>query len=555
MDMHHPLDDEGPMTATKEWWRDAVIYQIYPRSFADGNGDGTGDFPGIIKRLPAIKALGVDAIWYSPFYKSPQADAGYDVADYCDVDPIFGTLDDFDRMIETANALGLRIIVDVVPNHTSSEHAWFKAAVASTPGSRERERYIFRDGKGENGELPPNNWKSMFGGPAWTRIVEADGTPGQWYLHMFDTGQPDVNWENDEVRDLFDDVFRFWMRRGVSGFRIDVAHALLKAPGLPDWKDDGEIKDPGPDGTVAPTWEQPGVHDIFRRWLRVLREERDDTMLCAEAWVNPPSELAKWVRHDEMQQAFNFVYCYAEWAPAAQRAVITDSLAAFGGVGAASTWVLSNHDVIRPASRLSLPYPDGGAYDLVPGAPIDDVLGRRRARAAAHVMLSLPGAAYIYQGEELGLPEVVDIDPAERQDPTFSRTEGQRLGRDGCRVPIPWEQASPAFGYSDSGASWITQPPVFGELARDAQAADPHSFLSLYTHLLAERKAHGLGSGDLIWNDSGREDVLSYTVNGISVYVNFGAEPYDLPAGKIVSASEHGVTTRLEADQAAWVAS
>lgn len=547
------------MTDTKQWWRDAVIYQIYPRSFADGNGDGVGDFPGIITRLPALRELGVDAIWLSPFYTSPQKDAGYDVADYCNIDPLFGTLDDFDAMMATANTLGLRVIVDVVPNHTSSAHAWFVAALAAAPGSPERERYIFRDGKGATGELPPNNWKSMFGGPAWTRTTNADGTPGQWYLHLFDTSQPDLNWENNDVLQHFDEVFRFWMDRGVSGFRIDVAHALRKQAGLPDWGDDGEIKNPGPNGTVAPTWEQPEVHDIFRRWHAVLREHSDETMLCAEAWVSPTSELAKWVRPDEMQQAFNFVYCYAEWAPDAQRAVITESLGAFGFVGAASTWVLSNHDVIRPASRLSLPYPKGGAYDLVPGLTFDDAVGRARARAAALVMLSLPGAAYIYQGEELGLPEVLDINPAERQDPTFARTNGERLGRDGCRVPIPWEADGVANGFSTTGKSWITQPPRFAQLARDTQQGDPGSFLALYQHLLSVRAERRLGAGTLSWNETGRGDVLSYTISDdassrTTVIVNFGTAPYSLEGMTVLATSDPDITTELGADQAAWLA-
>lgn len=542
------------MTQRHEWWRDAVIYQVYPRSFADGNGDGIGDFRGIIHRLPAIRELGANAIWLSPFYPSPQADAGYDVADYCNIDPLFGTLDDFDRLVATAKSLNLRVIIDIVPNHTSSEHQWFIAALAAAPGSPERDRYIFRDGLGSTGELPPNNWQSMFGGSAWTRITNPDGTPGQWYLHLFDTRQPDLNWENPEVRDSFDDVFRFWMRRGVSGFRIDVAHALCKAPGLPDWRDDGDIKVRDSDGTVAPTWEQPEVHDIFRRWLNVLRETSDETMLCAEAWVSPPQELAKWTRPDEMQQAFNFVYCYAEWAPAAQRAVITDSLDAFGSVGAHPTWVLSNHDVIRVRSRLSLPYPENGDYDLTAGTVFDDVIGQTRARAAAHIMLSLPGAAYIYQGEELGLPEVLDIAASERQDPTFWRTDGQRLGRDGCRVPIPWEHDLPAYGFSESGKSWISQPETFGALARDVQIDDSASFLELYRHLLTIRSEHGLGSGTLTWNETGRPDVLSYTVDGVMVIVNFGAESYPLPGGQIYSVSSPSITTHLDQDQAVWIA-
>ena len=212
------------------WWRDAVIYQVYPRSFADSNGDGMGDLPGITGRLPYLRDLGIDAVWLSPFYPSPQHDAGYDVADYRSVDPRFGDLGDLDKLVAEAHQLGLRFIVDLVPNHTSSEHAWFREALRAGPGSRERDRYIFRDGLGEHGDEPPNSWQSVFGGSAWERVPD-----GQWYLHLFDVSQPDLDWGNPEVRAEFADVLRFWLDRGVDGFRVDVAHGLIKDAELSDW--------------------------------------------------------------------------------------------------------------------------------------------------------------------------------------------------------------------------------------------------------------------------------------------------------------------------------
>ena len=340
-----------------EWWRTAVIYQVYPRSFADASGDGIGDLPGITSRLEHLADLGVDAVWLSPFYVSPQNDAGYDVADYCDVDPLFGTLEHADALIARAHELGLRVIVDVVPNHSSSEHRWFQEALAAGPGAPERDRYLFREGRGVDGSEPPNNWLSMFGGPAWTRITEADGTPGPWYLHLFDSTQPDFDWTNPWVADRFDEVLRFWFDKGADGFRIDVAHGLAKAPGLPDvdmdplrtggeWADDDH-----------PYWSRDEVHDVWRRWRRVAAEYDGDRALVAEAWVLPLSKMAKWVRPDELHQAFNFGYLMTRWDADELRAVIDDSLASFESVGAPSTWVLSNHDTIRHTSRLALTEP------------------------------------------------------------------------------------------------------------------------------------------------------------------------------------------------------
>lgn len=275
MSQHSAAPTPTPTSAVavakrRDWWRDAVIYQVYPRSFADSNGDGMGDLEGVRTRLPYLRDLGVDAVWLSPFYASPQADAGYDVADYRAVDPMFGNLLDADALIRDAHRLSLRIIVDLVPNHSSDQHEWFKRAVAEGPGSALRERYHFRPGKGENGELPPNDWESIFGGPAWTRVTEPDGTPGEWYLHLFAPEQPDFNWEHPAVGDEFRSILRFWLDMGVDGFRIDVAHGLVKAQGLPDLGSHDQVKLLGND--VMPFFDQDGVHEIYRQWRLILDE-------------------------------------------------------------------------------------------------------------------------------------------------------------------------------------------------------------------------------------------------------------------------------------------
>jgi alpha-glucosidase len=535
--------------ADAEWWRSAVIYQIYPRSFADSKGDGIGDIPGITERLDALTELGVDAIWLSPFYPSPQNDAGYDVADYCDVDPLFGTLADIDELIAHAHALGLRVIVDLVPNHSSSDHPWFQEALAAAPGSAERRRYIFRDGRGADGELPPNNWQSVFGGSAWTQTVEPDGSPGQWYLHLFDTTQPDFDWTNPWVRERFLEILSFWLDRGVDGFRVDVAHGLDKEHGLPDYDATGVSA-----FMPSPYWARPGVHEIYREWRALLDTYNDDRMLCAEAWVSPLTRLAEWVRPDEMHQAFNFEYLVTSWQAAELRDVIRDSLEAFGAVGAPSTWVLSNHDVVRPVTRLGLPPDVDLSHGIGPAtAGLADLeLGGRRARAATLLMLSLPGSAYLYQGEELGLPEVIAIPDSVRQDPTWHRTNGERYGRDGCRVPLPWVASDPAFGFNMTGASWLPQPAEWRDLARDSQRADSTSTLRFYEDALRLRKVHSLGESELTWLDVG-DGALSFRVGGVCVIVNFSRGALALPEGQVLLSSAPLEASMLPADTTAWL--
>ena len=547
--------DDAAATTGSEWWRSAVIYQIYPRSFADSDGDGIGDLKGITDRLPSLATLGIDAIWLSPFFTSPQKDAGYDVADYCDIDPLFGTIDDFVAMRHRAHELGLKVIVDLVPNHTSDQHAWFQAALASPEGSEERARYIFRDGKGASGEIAPNNWESVFGGPAWTRITKADGTPGQWYLHLFDTSQPDLDWNNQWVHEQFRDILRFWLDRGIDGFRVDVAHGLVKAPGLPDYTPDPDGGSMGGDALDVPFWAQEGVHEIYRDWHKVLAEYEGDRVLCAEAWVEPLSKLARWVRSDEMHQAFNFSYLETPWTGPALRRIIDDSLEAFESVGAPSTWVLSNHDVVRHASRLALTAenPQGAGIGPTSDGLPDTEIGLQRARAASALMLGLPGSAYVYQGEELGLPESIYLPDDSRQDPTWFRTEGERYGRDGCRVPIPWEADSPAYGFSETGDSWLPQPADWAPYARDRQVGVVGSTLELYTLALALRHEYNLGMGSVEWLPGFSEGVVAFRNGDVTVIANTGSVAIELPAGEIALSTGDVYGASLPGDTTVWL--
>ncbi|UQU62912.1 glycoside hydrolase family 13 protein [Couchioplanes caeruleus] len=528
---------EGSAVAVPvSWWRDAVIYQIYPRSFADSDGDGMGDLPGIRGRLPYLRDLGVDAVWLSPFYASPQADAGYDVADYRTVDPVFGTLADAQGLIADAHDLGLRVIVDLVPNHSSDRHEWFRRALAEGPGSPFRDRYHFRPGRGAGGELPPNDWPSIFGGPAWTRTANPDGTPGEWYLHLFAPEQPDFDWDHPAVADEFRTILRFWLDLGVDGFRIDVAHGLVKAQGLPDLgvETQWHLLDVG----VSPCFDRDGVHDIYRSWRRILDEYPGERIAVAEAWAPTLERVAAYVRPDELHQAFNFSYLGTGWNVADQRRMIDASLAAMRAVGAPATWTLSNHDVVRHTNRL-LQADDGDVAGRRPTA-VDPVAGLRRARAASLLLLALPGSAYLYQGEELGLPEVVDLPPEVRQDPAFHRAAGQDGYRDGCRVPIPWHGDRAPYGFGpDGGPSWLPQPPAWAQLSVAAQENAPGSTLSLYRAALAIRRSHpGLGAPDnLRWADA-PADVLTFDRDGFRCTVNMGAAPVRVDrAGEVLLAS------------------
>ncbi len=554
------------MSATS-WWRDAVIYQVYPRSWSDADGDGFGDLRGITARLEHLARLGVDALWLSPFYTSPQRDAGYDVSDYRDVDPLFGTLADFDALVARAHELGLRVVVDVVPNHTSDEHPWFTAAVAAPPGSPERDRFVFREGRGEHGEEPPNNWESFFGGSAWTRVSdrpdsweaqdgdvpalagpEADGAPAgvpgpgrrreQWYLHLFDVSQPDLDWTRSEVRAEFEDVLRFWLDRGVDGFRVDVAHGLVKAEGLPDADLSLDVQR---DVTnLLPMWDQDGVHEIYRSWRRLVDERDHEPMLCGEAWVVPAEALARYVRPDELHQTFNFAFLLTPWDVEALRGAITESLESAEAVGAPQTWVLSNHDVVRHATRLGRD--DAATIVVTDGIGPDDPqpdaeLGLRRARAATALMLALPGSAYLYQGEELGLPDATTLPDEVLQDPTWERSGHTRRGRDGCRVPVPWSPSGPSLGFGPSDP-WLPQPEAYAALAPSEQDGVEGSTLELYRHLLRERRERRLGRGRLTWIDAPAHGVLAFKVDDVTVLATVGGVSVPIPFDhRVVAAS------------------
>ncbi|MDO4665495.1 MAG: glycoside hydrolase family 13 protein [Actinomycetaceae bacterium] len=547
-----------------QWWRSAVIYQVYPRSFADTNNDGIGDLPGIIERLPYLENLGVDALWISPFYPSPQCDAGYDVADYTDINPEYGTLADFDRLVEQAHARSMRVIIDVVPNHSSIKHPWFEDALAAGPNSPERARYIFR----HSPDGPPNNWGSMFGGSAWSKVRPLTGKDEDedwWYLHLFDSSQPDFDWSNPEVHELFKNYFRFWLDRGADGFRVDVAHGMVKVPGLPDDTvgPDRWTKGVRPESYLEtrtmPYFDQDGVHDIFREWRQVLNEYGPDRMLVAEAWVEPPSRGALYVREDEMSQSFNFDYLKSPWDANHIRKVIDQSRREMGAVGAPVTWVLSNHDVVRHASRYGYRDTINREAGIGPRDPQPDrELGLARALAATTFMLALPGSAYIYQGEELGLPEHTQIADADRQDPTFARTGGKIPGRDGCRVPLPWHATAPNYGFG-TGSPWLPQPDYWGNYAADREDADPTSTLNHYRKALKLRRELGLGTGDFRWVDS-LEGVLVFENKGVTVALNFTDQEWAvqvsgnivLAAGKATMGAQLTQLT-LGPNSAAWV--
>jgi alpha-glucosidase len=543
-----------------DWWRQAVFYQVYPRSFADADGDGLGDLRGITRRLTHLSTLGVDALWLSPFYPSELADGGYDVADYRDVDPRLGTLDDFDAMVAEAHRLALKVMVDIVPNHTSRRHVWFEEALRSAPGSPARDRYVFRDGRGEHGELPPTDWQSVFGGSAWKRVEPDQGPDGQWYLHLFTPEQPDLNWANEEVRADFRTTLRFWSDRGVDGFRIDVAHALAKDLDAP-LRDLGAPELSGAEALTAlppgthPFFDRDEVHEVYRDWRKIFDAYTPPRMAVAEAWV-PGARRALYARPDELGQAFNFEYLQASWGADELRQVITDSLATARSAGASATWVLSNHDVVRHASRLTLP-PDTdlNAWLLSDGTapPVDEAAGLRRARAATLLMLALPGSSYVYQGEELGLPEVTDLPAEALQDPIWEQTAHTSKGRDGCRVPLPWTTTGPSYGFGAGGA-WLPQPPVFASYAVEAQDGVEGSTLELYRTALALRRRL-LDGEDLTWATESAPGVLDLTrTDNWRCVTNLSATPVELPPGEVLLSSapleEDG---RLGPDTTAWL--
>jgi alpha-glucosidase len=538
-----------------QWWRDAVIYQIYPRSFADGDGDGMGDLTGITSRMPYLADLGIDALWLSPVFASPQVDHGYDISDYRDIDPLFGSIEDMDELIATAHEYGIKVTLDFVPNHTSDQHPWFRAAVAAGRGSAERELYLFLDGRGPNGDEPPNNWKSVFGGPSWTRVTEPDGSPGQWYYHLFSPEQPDLNWRNPAVLAEFESVLRFWMDRGADGFRIDVSDALIKDDTWPDTAN----REP-----IIPKDDASPVHDIYRAFRRVMDAYPGDRMAVIETG-GEDEIVALFIRPDEMHLAFNFRFVHAGFDGPALRAAIDSSLEANRSVGAPVTWVTDNHDTPRSVSRLGQNATLAGAY--VPGTmasgiyqEVDLELGTRKARALALVLLALPGAAYIYNGQELGLPNVDDLPDDVLQDPIWERSGRTVRGRDGCRVPMPWTPGA-NLGFTKARAKpWLPIPREWAALSVSAQHASADSMLTLYRNALRIRKASPtLGRGELRWASpvDAAGDMLAFDMVGqgatVRVVVNLSGATMDLPEGEVLLSSEPAVAGQLPAIAAAWV--
>lgn len=517
----------------ESWWRDAVFYQVYPRSFADSDGDGVGDLGGVVARLDYLENLGVDAIWLNPVMVSPMADHGYDVADPRDVDPLFGGLSALDELIAHAHARGIRVTMDLVPNHTSSQHAWFQAALQSEPGGTERSRYIFRDGVGPDGAAPPNNWVSVFGGPAWSRVSESDGSPGQWYLHLFDAEQPDLNWDNPEVFGDLERTLRFWLDRGVDGFRIDVAHGMAKPVDLPDM----ELDELGilVTGNTDPRFNHARVHDIHRG-IRSVLDDYPHAVSIGEIWVFDNAEFAKYLRADELHMGFNFRLVRAPFEAAALQDAITNSLAAAALEGASPTWTLSNHDVEREVTRYG-----GGAHGLA------------RARAMAMVMLALPGAVFVYNGEELGLPNV-DLPDEVLQDPVWERSGRTERGRDGCRVPIPWEGSQPPFGFSANPDTWLPIPRDWADLTVERQSADPGSSLNFFRNLIRLRSNTFRFDDNVVeWIEPAHDGVLSFRSGGVLCVLNTGTRAVELSAGKVIATSAAVTNGHLAPNSAAWL--
>lgn len=538
-----------------DWWRTAAVYAVYPASFADANGDGFGDLQGLRDHLPYVAGLGFEAIWLCPWNQSPMVDGGYDVSDYRDINPLFGTLSDAKAVIDDAHRLGVRVIVDLVANHTSDQHPWFTAARSAAPGSADRDRYVFRDGRGPDGSLPPNNWISAFGDSAWSRLEDGEGAPGQWYLHTFAPEQPDLNWDDEEVVTEFEDIIRFWFDFGVDGLRIDAAPAMVKTPGLPDF-DYAAYGEPATFAssrwTDSPHWDTAGVHTVLRRFRRIA-DEYEGRMFVAEAVVANAERLADYVRPDELHTAFNFPFLHAPWSPEL-RTIIDDTVEAHARVGAPATWCLSSHDEIRLATRLGRE--NTSAIHLVDPAhaPSDLALGRRRARAALMLMLALPGSAYIYQGEELGLPFVTDIPDERLRDPVFARSGGTTRGRDGCRVPMPWSGDEPPFGFSAEDVDpWLPMPADWADLTVEAQAARPDSTLALVRDALRIRHAFSAEPG-LRWQPS-PPDVLDFRRGANHrCIVNLSPDPIALDQNaRVVLSSAPLESALMPPDTAVWL--
>lgn len=512
------------------WWRDAVCYQVYLRSFADSDGDGIGDLDGVRARLGYLELLGVDALWLTPFHRSPMIDHGYDISDHRGVDPVYGTLDSFDALLSDARKRGLKVIIDLVVNHSSSEHEWFLQALREGPGSRARDRYVFRDGRGADGAEPPNNWPGLYGGPAWTRVAD-----GQWYLHLRTPEQPDLNPADPEVLADLELTMRFWLDRGVDGFRVDAAHLV----GPNSWLDvpydlldtrrehfGEEPRDPRGDNDAG--------HDTHRLIRKVL-DDYPDRVAIGDVWIQDNERFNRYLRADELHAAFNYRLAHADFGADTIRAAIENAIQSASG--AAPTWVLSNHDLIRGITRYG-----------------DDSSGRLRARAMALVEFALPGLVCVYNGEELGLPSI-ELPEWALQDPIWKLSRRTERGRDGSRMPIPWEGQLAPFGFSTGEITWLPVPQEWGLLSVERQVEDPDSMLSLYRQAMELRATHPAFTGQEIEWYGAPEGCFAFRRrdSGLICALNASGAPIPLPPGELLLASAPVENDLLPNDSAAWL--
>jgi alpha-glucosidase len=543
------------LSKDKNWWRQAAVYQIYPRSFADSNGDGIGDLKGVTSRIPYLKSLSIDAVWLSPFYPSALVDGGYDVDDYRNVDPKLGTLADFDEMLAELHKVGIRVYVDIVPNHSSNLHVWFKEAIASEPGSKARSRYLFRDGRGANGELPPTDWVSHFAPSAWTHESAMGGKHNQWYMHWFAPEQPDFNWDNREVHDEFLKTLKFWADRGVDAFRIDVAHALKK-----------DLSEPLRNLNVFEGLEERGnkgkgiladrdeLFAIYKEWRKLFNQYDPPRVAVAEANVHT-ERVPLYASTKTLGQCFDFKFLDTPFEAAVYKEAVQDALKAATKNKSTCTWALSNHDQIRHATKMGLnPAVDRRSWMLSDGTshPLDKASGTQNGLAATLFVLALPGATYMYQGEELGLHEVTDIPGDQIQDPQYLRNHKIDKGRDGCRVPLPWTKSGPSFGFGTGGAH-LPQPNWFGGYSVEVEEKDSQSPLAIYRKALGLRKS--LTTEEKVkWHKTGNSSVLHFSrPNGWHCITNFRAAPIAMPKGKLLISSHPLQDGKIAAGTTVWL--
>lgn len=553
------------MNSARQWWEDLVAYQIYVRSFGDGNGDGIGDLAGIADRMDYLSDLGVEALWLTPIYPSPQFDHGYDVADFTAINADYGTFDDFSRLIKEAQARDIKVVMDLVVNHLSTDHRWFQDALSSAPGSPERERFYFEDGR-DGGESPPNNWISWFGGSAWRRVVEADGTPGQWYLCLFTPQQADLRWTNPEIGEMFAEVMEFWADLGVDGYRVDAPIVSGKEPSLADMPVEftESIPKARHNPMVVHRPELAANLAALRAGADRYNEAHPDRnlFLVGETFTPSLEVLARYVGDDRFHQTFDFDLLLAPWNRQHWLDRISGAITELADLGKPIAWALNNHDAQRIVTRLGRADAaelDVSGDNLVNStAEVDETLGTRRARAVALISTVLFGALYLYQGEELGLPDG-DMPDEARQDPVFHQSNGQEVGRDGCRVPLPWDPASGAnVGFSPTGAApaWLPQQEDWAERAASVQAQDPDSMLNLYRRALAERRGFRdtefsiLDAADFV---DAPDQVLALGRGDLIVLTNFADQPVNLTADlQLVLASSAGTFPVLPDNSSAW---